>query len=246
MPSRAELLTVVRQYGLGATAKLAVREARRLVVNQTIRRSYSQAYEDRYAWELLGRRTPGYYVDLGCHDPVRLSNTYLLYRNGWSGLAVDAAPEHAARFHAVRPRDTFAQVGVGLESAGSRPFYVHAASALSTFSKDQSDRYVAEGHPLISIVDVPIMSLGDILATYVGDTHIDFLSIDIEGLDFVALTTNDWTRYRPDLICVELDASGANRSSAAVRPEIADLLTDNGYSLAGSRGVNAFFRSTSS
>jgi hypothetical protein len=237
-----ELEAARREYGVAKTAQLAGKEAKRIVLNQTLRRSYSQAYEDRFAYQLIGRRRTGFYVDVGCHDPVRLSNTYLLYRKGWSGLAVDAARDHAARFAKVRPRDTFVQVGVGRETVGPQPFYVHAASALSTFSRAQSDRYVAEGHPLLGVHEVPIMSLADVLAAYAGDHHVDFLNLDIEGLDFVALESNDWARYRPDVICIEVAASGDDSSRATiVSPEIDDLLRNHGYSLAGLRGVNAFY-----
>ena len=34
-------------------------------------------------------------------------------------------------------------------------------------------------------------------------THIDFLSIDVEGLDFAVLKSNDWARFRPTLVLVE-------------------------------------------
>ena len=61
-----ELADTRRQYGLRKTVQLGVREAKRLVVNQMLRRSYSQAYEDLFAWDLLGRKPAGLYVDVGC------------------------------------------------------------------------------------------------------------------------------------------------------------------------------------
>jgi hypothetical protein len=238
----SEVAEVHRQYGTTATIRLVAAEAKRLVVNQTIRRSYSQAYEDRFALELLGPLRTGFYVDIGCHDPVRLSNTYLLYRMGWSGLVVDAAPDHASRFAAIRPNDSFLQVGVGAETIGPQSFYVHAASALSTFSADQSARYVAQGHPLVDVLQVPIMSLRDIFVQHVGDRPIDFLTIDIEGFDHVALSSNDWEQFRPRIVCIEVEASGEARHATGVSDETHTLLTEHDYTLAGLRGVNAFYR----
>ncbi len=33
--------------------------------------------------------------------------------------------------------------------------------------------------------------------------HIDFLSVDVEGLDMEVLRSNDWSKYKPDVILVE-------------------------------------------
>lgn len=33
--------------------------------------------------------------------------------------------------------------------------------------------------------------------------EIDFLSIDVEGLDFAVLESNDWKRFRPKCVLVE-------------------------------------------
>lgn len=34
-------------------------------------------------------------------------------------------------------------------------------------------------------------------------THIDFLSVDAEGLDFEVLQSNDWTKYKPSILLIE-------------------------------------------
>ena len=101
--------------------------------NQLCRKSYSQSYEDRFLEELVGERRDGFYPDIGCHHPIRLNNTYRLYRRGWSGVVVDASPMYEPEFARVRPRDTFVHSGVGDGTMGPIQFYQHTASALSTF-----------------------------------------------------------------------------------------------------------------
>jgi len=238
------VVEVVRRYGVRHSAGLAWREARYLVLNRLVQRSYSQSGEDRLAWELLGRRRGGCYVDLGCHDAVRLSNTYFLYRKGWRGVAVDAAGHHAARFARHRREDRFVAAGVGSEPAGSRPFYVHSATALSTFSAAQSARYAGQGHPCVEVVTVPVRTVADLLAEHVGDRPIDFLTVDLEGCDLEALASNDWNRFRPELVCVELHASGAidDEHAGGDAAAIDELLTVHGYALSARRGPNAFYR----
>ncbi len=39
------------------------------------------------------------------------------------------------------------------------------------------------------------------------DKKIDFLSIDVEGLDFAVLKSNNWNKYAPELILIEICGS---------------------------------------
>lgn len=34
--------------------------------------------------------------------------------------------------------------------------------------------------------------------------HIDFMSIDVEGMDLDVLKSNNWNKYRPEIILVEI------------------------------------------
>ncbi len=34
----------------------------------------------------------GFYVDVGAHHPMLYSNTYYFYKQGWSGINIDAMP----------------------------------------------------------------------------------------------------------------------------------------------------------
>jgi hypothetical protein len=51
--------------------------------------STSQANQDKFAWVMNDRRTNGIFLDVGCNDPVKHSNTYALEQMGWNGLLVD-------------------------------------------------------------------------------------------------------------------------------------------------------------
>ena len=50
-------------------------------------------------------KTVGTYVDIGCHHPFKLNNTYLLYKKGWSGLNIDLMKINIDLFNIWRPRD---------------------------------------------------------------------------------------------------------------------------------------------
>lgn len=49
----------------------------------------SQLGADRFVLALFDQRSNGYFVDVGAADGFKLSNSYLLERRGWSGIAVD-------------------------------------------------------------------------------------------------------------------------------------------------------------
>ena len=48
----------------------------------------------------------GFYVDVGAYDPFNVSNTLLLYRQGWHGINIEPDPAALARLQRFRPRDT--------------------------------------------------------------------------------------------------------------------------------------------
>jgi hypothetical protein len=48
------------------------------------------------------------------------------------------------------------------------------------------------------------MPLADVLARNIPDSlEIDFLSIDVEGLDLEVIKSNDWKKYRPKWVLAE-------------------------------------------
>lgn len=52
-------------------------------------RSYSQAGQDRFVYEILLRKRDGTFLDVGCHDGHKHSNTLGLEELGWRGLLID-------------------------------------------------------------------------------------------------------------------------------------------------------------
>ncbi len=51
--------------------------------------NYSQAGQDRFAWEYNGFRKNGVFLDIGCNDPFVHNNTAMLEKIGWMGMCVD-------------------------------------------------------------------------------------------------------------------------------------------------------------
>jgi FkbM family methyltransferase len=168
--------------------------------------SYAQEGEDLLLARFLGDKADGFYVDIGAHHPTRHSNTYLFYRRGWRGINVDATPGSMALFRKVRPRDINIECLVTSDSS-TRVFYLLNEPALNTASPDLARLRPAEDGRFRVTETV---SLHSRTLTAILDEHlpkgqaIDVLSVDVEGLDLDVLRSNDWQRYRPGLILVEL------------------------------------------
>ena len=75
-------------------------------------------------------------------------------------------------------------------------------------------------------------TLAEILDSYLpSERAIDFLSVDVEGLDYQVLTSNDWQKYAPKIVLVE-DHSIRGRSVAEINEfQIALLLRTRGYEI---------------
>lgn len=191
--------------------------------------SFSQEGEDLVLERLLGGQQSGFYVDVGAHHPIRFSNTYLLYRRGWTGINIDASPGSMAEFRKRRPRDINLEMAISSQPGikGLRRF---DEPALNTLSQELSDQRVAETEfNYVDTVEVESMSLGDVLRAHLpARSVIDVMTIDVEGRDLDVLKSNDWGRFRPRIVIVEVLMS--NVRAALVSDEI-QLLEAEGYSV---------------
>ena len=167
---------------------------------------YSQEGEDLISARLLGDKHEGFYVDVGAHHPTRHSNTYLFYRRGWRGINIDATPGSMAEFGRLRPRDINIERLVGIDPTPRR-FYLFNEPALNTASGALARMRSAENeqYQIASQTELVPQSLSSLLDEFLPrGQSIDLMSIDVEGMDFEVLRSNDWDRYRPTLLLAEL------------------------------------------
>ncbi len=175
-------------------------------------------------------RANGFYIDVGAHHPTRFSNTYLFYQRGWRGINIDAMPGSMAAFDNLRSRDINIETAIG-EKPGSMPFHIFNESALNTFDftlakeRDGTDKY-----RIVEIKQIQVQTLAKVLEEYLpSGMPIDFLSVDVEGLDLEVLRSNDWNLYRPEYILAE-DFSQEMIKDALHSP-MAAFLDSVGYGL---------------
>jgi FkbM family methyltransferase len=176
------------------------------------RQSWAQEGEDLILARMFDGQRDGYYVEVGSHHPFRFSNTYYFYRRGWQGLCIDPLPGTRARFARWRPRDVALEMGIG-EAPATLTYHLFNEPAINTFSPELAAE--RDGHNnwrLLGRREVPVQPLAAVLHSRLprGLREIDFLSVDVEGLDLSVLRSNDWTRWRPRIVIAEcLDSAPA-------------------------------------
>lgn len=200
--------------------------------------SWSQAGEDMVLRHIFETQSCGFYVDVGAHHPLRYSNTFHFYRLGWRGINIDATPGSMDLFKVMRPRDINVEAAI-FDSKRQMTFYQFNDPAVSTFDPALAKERDGIIWKLIGQCELETQPLAEILATHLpADQAIDFLSIDVEGMDEQVLRSNDWQRYRPRVVVIETlgqDVGQVMESAPAA------FLRAQGYSLLAKTAHTAFF-----
>ena len=202
--------------------------------------SFAQYGEDQVASGLLSAIgvTKPTYLDIGAYDPIRSNNTYLFYRRGARGVLVEPNVGLTAKLKRKRPGDAVLVAGIGLDDTPAADYFVLSDDQLNTFDKDQADRLCRETTTtLVKVVKMPLVNINRVMADHFGGAAPDFVSIDIEGLDFAVLKTLDFARFRPKLLCVETIITATFKHN----PETLALLAEKGYELRGMTHANTLF-----
>ena len=197
--------------------------------------SFSQDGEDLLLRPLLLANTAnyddykGFYIDIGAHHPFRYSNTMHFYEQGWRGINIEPTPAAIELFNQYRERDVNLNIGIGGER-GKKTLYQYSESSLNSF-----EQHVSEGndgsYAVVGTVEVEIYTLAQTLEQYLpANTAIDFMSIDVAGLDLALLNSNNWEKYRPRFVMVEDVDSNFSKLDAS---EVYRFLADHNYEIAG-------------
>ena len=168
---------------------------------------FSQHDEELFIRDFFQDRRDGFFLDVGCAWPVAYSNTYYLESElGWTGIWVDALPEHARRWKNRRPKSKFVNFIVTDHSDTRESFYRPIDTKLLGIATLDAEARVKVEYEEIQIPTITLTELLDQNQV----THLDLLSMDIEGAEPLALAGFDIERFRPELVCVEVHSTTAN------------------------------------
>jgi len=199
--------------------------------------SFAQEGEDLILRRYFERRERGTYVDVGAHHPWRFSNTYWFYRQGWSGLNVDATPGSMDAFRRARPRDRNVEAAVAGASR-TITFFAFDESALNTFDPAAVESAKAAGYRVVEERELRTTTLAELLHEHLPGRRIDFLSVDVEGLDAEVLGSNDWDAFAPEVVLTETLDQGFGDVQAS---PVGRILGGHGYELLSKTVNTAIF-----
>jgi len=145
------------------------------------------------------------YIDVGAHHPYNISNTALMYERGCRGVNVEANPNLIENFKTARPEDINLNFGVAAKE-GEMPFYmIDDWSGRNTFDRRSAEDFVKNNpqFTIRKIMSIPVVRLEWIIQEYCKGIWPDFMSIDIESLDYEVLKSLDLKDNGPKIIDVE-------------------------------------------
>ncbi len=190
--------------------------------------SYAQWGDDVLVWEHFGKKTDGVFLEAGANHPTSLSQTYLLEKRGWTGVLVEPVPECCEKLRAERPGSQVFQNALGSpEQRGKLKFSIPGGVSQLT-SALTDDQEVSAGD---QVFEAELMTLTELLDA-AGVSGLDFLSLDLEGMELEALQGLDFKRFKPALVIVEDRLDNLSRHH---------YLKGNGYKLVLRNGSNHWY-----
>ncbi|HME43782.1 MAG TPA: FkbM family methyltransferase [Syntrophorhabdales bacterium] len=206
------------------------------------RLSFSQSGEDLivdYIFQARGVDSPTY-VDIGAYHPWLISNTALFYKRGSRGINIEPNPLLFREIAAERPMDINLNIGLS-DKEGELDFFVMTPAHLSTFVKQNAEKYVREHSYVIEkVAKIKVDTLRHILEQHFSGTCPDYLSIDTEGLDITVLSSVDFDTFKPKVICVET-TTYSKTGHGQKETETTRFLESKGYLLYADTYINSIF-----
>lgn len=177
-----------------------------VILRYALTRSYTKYKEDREVMSILtesgGVKADSVkYLDIGANDFRRGNNTYLFYKKGARGLLIEANPILTEKLGKHRPGDTVLNYAVGTDDCSEVDFYVLSLQTRSSMDKKEIDESLSQGLKLKEIIKVPSLSIQSLLDQY--SFWPDYMSIDIEGMDYKVLRSMDFDKCKIKVIVAE-------------------------------------------
>ncbi|MBG88411.1 MAG: hypothetical protein CMO80_16130 [Verrucomicrobiales bacterium] len=200
--------------------------------------TYSQYGEEEILLNFFEQKQGGVIVDVGACDGLTYSNSrFLIHHLAWRGLLVEPHPEFFSNLERLYENDDNVSIRnvACFDEETTVDFHIFSEgidSCASTISEEFKQKMIgAYGDKFKKEpIKVQAVTLKSLLSEY---DHVDFLSVDCEGVDMKVLRSNDWSKNRPSLVCVEHSMD---------EDELKDFIQSIGYVEYAKNAGNTFFR----
>ncbi len=157
--------------------------------------SYSTINEDNVIDWLTDYKKNGTYIDIGGNNPDHTNNTRLFYERGWRGINIEPNVNGYEQFLNKRPEDINLNCGIG---AGEAIYYENLSDTYrNTCVKSFADKWNIKNKRTLQLKPLSEVFEENGLET------VDFISIDVETFEHEVLKSNDWNKYKANVLCIE-------------------------------------------
>ncbi|MEH1969774.1 FkbM family methyltransferase [Nostoc sp.] len=204
--------------------------------------SYAQNFEDVLLNRVFKDKTKGFYIDVGALHPTVDSVTKAFYDIGWSGINIEPIKEFYNLFEQERSRDINLNIALSNSEGNLEFFQIVGQPGNSTLNKEIADKIAQDKGLELYRNTVSVKTLAEVCKEYV-DQKIDFLKIDVEGVEEEVILGGNWDTFRPTILIIETTLPGTN-----VRCEnnIPIFLMGKGYQQVFFDGINDYYISEES
>jgi len=169
------------------------------------KKTYSLFQEDLFIKKYFKNRSKGFFIDVGCYHPLDGNNTQLLYKKGWNGINFDINHYSIKLFEFFRKRDINIHSGISNKKTKLTMYYRKEINMLNTLDKKIAKIHFRNG---FKKKNIQVNTLNFFISKYFKKIEkIDFLNIDVEGVELNVLKSLNFKQYKPQLICIEIHNS---------------------------------------
>ena len=198
--------------------------------------SHSQLSQDIKVIEFYNNKENGYFIEIGANDGISLSNTYLLERQyKWTGICCEPIPSRFEELVINRPNSICYSDAVYSTTGLTVDFDIANEDVLSGISC-HIDCHKTAVDVNKKTIQVPTISLLDVLDNANAPLFIEYMSLDTEGSEYEILKNFDFEKYTFGLIDVEHNYMEPRRT------EIKNLLLSKGYIYKGENNWDDMYK----
>ena len=165
------------------------------------RSQYSRWGEDSFLVDYFKNTSNGRYIDIGSFHPFRGSNTYLLYKKGWSGINIDINKISIDLFKLARPNDINLNLAISDTNKKIKVYQTKDLGKMNTINLKFASFFLKNYH----VRESHSYNLNDILCKYNTNKNnrFELIDIDVEGSEYQILKSLNFKKYSFKLILVE-------------------------------------------
>ena len=162
---------------------------------------YSRWGEDSFLINYFKDTSNGRYIDIGAFHPFRGSNTYLLYKKGWSGINIDLNKTSIDLFKLARPNDINLNLAISDANKKIKVYQTKDLGKMNTIDPKFASFFLKNYH----VRESCSYNLNDILYKYNAskNNRFELIDIDVEGSEYQILKNLNFNKYSFKLILVE-------------------------------------------